>query len=747
MRRGTALAIICGALILWAAEAHPAAEGTKRIALLFDERPSLPGLAAIETSFISTLTSNFPGRIEFYREAMDLSRFGADTYQIQLRDFLHAKYADKKIDAAIAVMGPALDFLLKHGEAIFPGVPVVFCGVDQSELNDRSLPPHVSGILVKRSFSPTVEIALGLHPDTQHIVVVAGTSEFDTRLLQEAKKQLRPYEDRIAFTYLSQLSLPQLLSEVSKLPPRTIVLFTTLFQDGTGEPFVPHDVVERLSAVANAPVYGFVDQYLGRGIVGGSLYSLTQQGPQAAKLALGILNGNTHSPTPLLELDLNQVLFDWRQLQRWGIKESNLPAGSQLRFRLPTVWEGHRTFVMAMGGALTLLTTILCVLLVQIARRKKVERALRESEERLAFSAASTSTGLWQYQPRTRQLWTTEQSRTIFGLRPKSAANPEAFLRAVHPDDRAMVAAGIRSAQIGAADAKSIEFRVLKPDGQIRWVLATSKLHLDGEGKPHSISGVLSDITARKTAEREADQLSERLSTIQDEERQQIALELHDSTAQHLAAACLIMMSVQHRLRADTATHELCSQVERSLEQATKELRTYAYLLNPPQLASDGLKESVRIYVDGFARRTALDIKMRISPQVDQLPLSNQRVLLRVVQEALANVHRHASASRVSIVIKCVADAVHVMVRDNGKGMDSPYNGHSFDVRQAGVGIPGMTARLRRLGGDLRIWSGMQGTTLHGIIPARESAIAGAGPARRGSRLQFAPTEAPQPVP
>jgi PAS domain S-box-containing protein len=739
MRRGTTLAIICGVLTLWAPDALSAEGGTKRVVLLFDERPSLPGLAAIEAGFTKTLTANSSDHVEIYHEDMDLSRFGTDAYQIQLRDFLKAKYAAKKIDVAVAVLGPSLDFLLSHGDAIFPGTPIVFSGVDRREIGDRSLPAHVSGVFVKRRFGPTAETALGLHPDTQRIVVVAGTSKFDTSVLEEARKELQAYEGRVAITYLTQLPMQQLLLEVSKLPPRTILLFTTFFQDGTGEPFVPHDVVNRLSTVANAPIYGFVDQFLGRGIVGGSLYSFAQQGPEAAKLALGILKREGASQAPVLEPELNQLLFDWRQLQRWGIRESALPAGSEIRFRALTVWEGHRPFVLAVGGVLASLAAISIALLIQIARRKRAEVSLRRSEERLEFSAASTNTGLWQYEVGTRRLWATEQSRAMFGLNPKSASNPEAFFRAVHPHDRAIVAAGIRSVRNSPPEPRSMEFRVLGANGQVQWILATSKLHLDGEGKPHSISGVFRDITARKLAEREAEQLSERLSTIQDEERQQIALDLHDSTAQHLAAACLIMMSVQNRVGADAATHELCSQVERSLEEATKELRTYAYLLNPPQLARDGLKAAVRLYVDGFARRTALDIKLRVSPQVEELSQCNQRALLRVVQEALANVHRHASASQVSITIKGVARRVHLVISDNGKGMVDRLNGQSSDMLGMGVGIPGMTARLRRLGGDLKIKSGAEGTTLHGVIPARENGSATAGVHFVSSQRQSVP--------
>jgi hypothetical protein len=102
-----------------------------------------------------------------------------------------SKYADKKIDVVVAVMGPALDFLLSHGDAIFPGVAIVFCGVDRREISDRLLPPDVSGVLLRRKFKPTVELALRLHPDTQQIVVISGTSKFDMRILADAKEEFR----------------------------------------------------------------------------------------------------------------------------------------------------------------------------------------------------------------------------------------------------------------------------------------------------------------------------------------------------------------------------------------------------------------------------------------------------------------------------------------------------------------------------------------------------------------------------
>jgi hypothetical protein len=137
MKLRTALLAVCMGLMLWIASALSAYSATRRVVLLFGERPDLPALAALQADLIRTLGSNPADRIEIYNEAMDLSRFGSNNYQPLLRDFLEAKYADQKIDVAIAILSPALEFLLNYGSAIFPGTPVVFCGIDKTELGNR----------------------------------------------------------------------------------------------------------------------------------------------------------------------------------------------------------------------------------------------------------------------------------------------------------------------------------------------------------------------------------------------------------------------------------------------------------------------------------------------------------------------------------------------------------------------------------------------------------------------------------
>jgi signal transduction histidine kinase len=373
----------------------PVSAATRHIVLLFDERVELPGLSLLEAELVRTLRSNSSEPIEVYREAMDLSRFDSTSYKTLLRDFLLAKYSEKKIDVAIAIMAPAFEFLLANGDQIFPGTPTVFCGLDKRQLGTGPLPPNMYGVLIERDFAPTLELALRLHPTTENVVVVSGSSEFDASLLSDAQEEFRPYEKRATFTYLSELSLKQALERISQLPARSIVLFITMFRDGTGQPLVPHEVVERISSVASVPVYGFLDQYLGRGIVGGSLYSSSTVGVEAAKMALSLLAGAT-PPQKLVEVFSNRIAFDWRQMQRWGISENRLPPGSEIDFREITVWQRYQWQIALVLIVVLLQSGLILVLLLEHRRRQFAEVQSRQRMAELAhvnrFSTAGELT-------------------------------------------------------------------------------------------------------------------------------------------------------------------------------------------------------------------------------------------------------------------------------------------------------------------------------------------------------------------
>jgi signal transduction histidine kinase len=395
MKSRSVLLIACTGIAMLIAGCLPASAATRHIVLLFDERVELPGLSLLEAELVRTLRSNSNEPIEVYREAMDLSRFNSTSYKTLLRDYLRTKYADKKIDVAVAIMAPAFEFLLANGDLIFPGTPIVFCGLDKRQLGTGPLPPNVYGVLIDREFAPTLELALRLQPTTENVVVVSGSSEFDASLLSDAQEEFRPYEERVSITYLSELPLKQVLERVSQLPARSIVLFITMFRDGIGQPLVPHDVVERVSSVASVPVYGFLDQYLGRGIVGGSLYSSSTVGAEAAKMALPLLTGAT-PPQKFVTVVGNKIAFDWRQLQRWNISESSLPPGSEIDFRDMAVWQRYPRQIAFILAVVLVQAGLITILLHEHRRRQLAEVQSRQRMAELArvmrFSTAGELT-------------------------------------------------------------------------------------------------------------------------------------------------------------------------------------------------------------------------------------------------------------------------------------------------------------------------------------------------------------------
>ena len=376
-RPATGLLVVCLAGL-----AAPALAQTRRVVLLYDERTDLPGLAALDARLVQTLSSGSPSGIEIYREAMDRSRFQSERYPLLFREFLRAKYAGKPIDVVIAALGPALDFMLAHGTEVFPRASIVFCGIDRRELGARQLPPNVTGVLLKREFAPTLELALRLHPGTRRVLFVAGSSQFDRRLVDQARTEFQNVRPPVPVEYLVGLPMPDLLDTLAHLPPRSTVLYSTMFADGTGRPFIPHEAAELIARTANAPVYAFVDQYLGRGIVGGHLYSLDAHGEEAARLALRILAGTAASSIPPVEPTASIDMFDWRQLRRWGIPEHLLPPGAVVRYRRQSPWERYRTTILVTVSVLLLQSVLIMALLLERRERRRTQTALRESEAR-----------------------------------------------------------------------------------------------------------------------------------------------------------------------------------------------------------------------------------------------------------------------------------------------------------------------------------------------------------------------------
>lgn len=370
--------------LLFAPAVHAADQAPSKLVVVLYPEPNdgRPGNVLADRGLRAAFAGS-PVPIEIHNEYLDLSRFSDADYQQDLARFLARKYSGHEVDLVVVGLSSALDFALAHRGELFPGVPIVCMAVDGQEIDARTLPPDVVGVPVEMDLSASLATALQLHPQARHVFVVAGASKFDASWEARARAAFEPQGDRIEINYLSGLPLADLEAAVARLPPHSLVYYLHVFEDRDGRIYVPAEVVENLAVHSSAPIYGHVDTYLGRGIVGGRVFSFEQAGRDAGQLALRVLAGEDPARIGIQPTSQSAYIFDARQLDRWGISAASLSAGSEIRYREPTVWEQYKWHFTALMSLVGLQAVLIAGLLVQHRRRTRAERSRSQMEKQL----------------------------------------------------------------------------------------------------------------------------------------------------------------------------------------------------------------------------------------------------------------------------------------------------------------------------------------------------------------------------
>ena len=357
----------------------PASQGQvrKNVLMINILGQSHPGPMIVTNLVLSALHSDPRFQVEFYWENLD-AVYHPEEWQEQL-DAIVQQYRHRKLDL-IVLMGPDAIRVLAEPKPIFPNVPVVFCCTAPGQIDQMTSGYRATGSWFQLEPAKTVEAALALLPETRHLFVVAGQSDYDRRLTALVKTGLISYENKLDVTYLTDLPMTKLQERVKHLPDHSIVLYLSFFKDAQGREFLNiAEALPMIAGAANVPVFGIVDTQLGHGIVGGFVVSFEEQGKIMGRDALEILAGKPPQDIPIVH-GPSLYLFDWRQLQRWKLDESRLPAGSTVLFRQPTVWEHYkRTLLM---GLLVLMS--LSLLIIYLLFERKQLQAARNEQVRLS---------------------------------------------------------------------------------------------------------------------------------------------------------------------------------------------------------------------------------------------------------------------------------------------------------------------------------------------------------------------------
>jgi ABC-type uncharacterized transport system substrate-binding protein len=346
----------------------------KRVLILHSFGRDFAPYNAVSSSFRTELARQSSTPIEFLEASLETVRFTESGSEIPIVDYLRILFADRPPALVVPFGAPAMNFLQRHRERLFPGVPILFSALDRRHLRNVSLGANATAVSVNLDLPGIVENILHVLPHTKTIAVVIGNSPIEKFWLTELRQELQPFTNRVQFIWLNELSFESMRKQLAALPPNSAIFYALFLVDAAGIPYEQESALETLHSEAVAPIFGIFDSQLGRGIFGGPLYPTQEESRESVRLALRILGGESPSSMQPLSLGPGTPVYDWRELKRWNVSESLLPPGSVVRFREPTIWDQYRLYIIAALVIIAIQAALIADLLLQHARRDVAKR-------------------------------------------------------------------------------------------------------------------------------------------------------------------------------------------------------------------------------------------------------------------------------------------------------------------------------------------------------------------------------------
>lgn len=489
------MALLLIALVTFSASAA----SPKRVLILEPFGRDVAPFSAVVSSFRATLSREIGEQVDVYELPLELARLAEAEGEVPLVAFLEGQVKAHPVDLVVPIGGPGVQFAARHRQRLFPDTPVLAVAVASQMLPPGFLQTNTTLVTQTVNLPGIVEDILRLQPQTTNIVVVLGTSALEKFWVEECRREFQPFTNRVRFVWLNDLPSDQILQRCATLPPRSFIFHGFFIVDAAGIHYEHNDVLRRLHEVANAPVFAYFANDLGMGAIGGRLFQDSELGAQGARTAIRILRGEQAGRIPVQTIEAPHPIYDWRELQRWGISEASLPAGSVIQFREPSFWERYRWLVVGTVLFCLLQAALIIGLLVNRAARKRSDQVLRESEERMTLAAEAAQFGFWVWSIARNQIWGSERWQSLFGFVPGKDVSFEEVIQRIHPDDRETVEREVRRALASRSDYAG-EFRAVLPDGTQRWVASRGRAFPDANGTPARMLGAAVDISEAKRA-------------------------------------------------------------------------------------------------------------------------------------------------------------------------------------------------------------------------------------------------------
>jgi PAS domain S-box-containing protein len=488
------------AAILFFFTSTASAKEPKRVLVVHSFGSVAPPFTTHSIAFETELVEKMGERVDLDEVSLDMARYSDPTLQEALVEYLQKRQSHWQPDLVVPIGSPAGVFVAQYRDRLFPETPILYTGMDRRRLAPDALEKNAAFIGENFDAPGFVEDILQIAPATKNIAVVIGASPVEQYWTAAFRKEFEQFTNRINFIWLNDLSLDQMLEKTRALPPNSYIFLILLLRDATGVTHNADEALQRIHAVANAPINSIFQHQLGLGIVGGRLYQAEREGIESARIAVRILHGEPASGFPPKIVGPLSPRYDWRELKRWKIDEKLLPPGSTVLFRDPTIWERYERWIIAGISVFILQALLIFGLLANLIKRRRAERSLIESEDRVALAAEAAQLGVWELDTATNEVWVSDKMRDLFQIPPGKGVDYATFQERVYPDDQPLRDSAIKRA-IETKGSYEIEYRILLPDGTVRWISGRARCLGNGGGRSTRLLGVSMDVTKRKQAE------------------------------------------------------------------------------------------------------------------------------------------------------------------------------------------------------------------------------------------------------
>jgi hypothetical protein len=338
-----------------AAEAH--------VLLLNSYGPGRVGIDSVTEAFVNRLHASGVPLEQIHVEYLHLNQPNADIVAQARRALLMAQYGEQRIDILLALQQPALNFALDQLAELAPSAPLLTDSQPLSKQMVASKRP-IFHYPIMPDVGATVKEAMQLMPRTRRIVIPGGVSEADRAFQRQAEVDLAPWLRQLQVEFLQNMSWAEQMRYIANLTPDAVVVTGMFNRDRDGYTLPTIDAARDTMRAANVPVFSLFDTVVGEGAVGGAVRNLPQSGVELADHVMAILAGKELAAAALTEVQAGPVqsLYDWRQLERWKIDPSALPAASFVN-RPPSLWQAYRGAMLGAIAIIALLAGLVVVLL------------------------------------------------------------------------------------------------------------------------------------------------------------------------------------------------------------------------------------------------------------------------------------------------------------------------------------------------------------------------------------------------